>query len=210
MMKTQALARRYLVGLSLILIPIFLFCGCKQKVSWIHVAQKSVELNAVGETFPLTYAPLDKENKPVPGAVLTWTSSHPDVVTVDNNGVLSAVGSGDSTVTVTSVEGEKAVVQVKVSILGSIVITPAELELAVGQKQELEATVLNEKGEPFEDQHVGWATSDDSIIFIDDLGGITAVAPGEATITATLPGKATGHGYGTAKVTVKAPEESAQ
>jgi len=195
-----------MVALLLLLLPLFVFCGCGQKVSWIHLEPKSIELNIAGETFQLKYAALDKKNEPVCDAVLTWTSSNTDVVAVDENGVLTAVGSGSSIVTVTSENGEKAVIQCKVSILGSIKVEPDQMELALGEKFQLDSKVLNEKGELFEDQVVGWASSNDSIVFVDDLGEITGIAPGEATITATTPGKAAVNAYGNSKITVKAAE----
>jgi len=187
---------------SCLLILLIVLCGCSQEVSWVHLDPKSVELNKQGETFQITAAALDKENKPVPGAVLTWTSSSPEVATVDSKGLLTAKGSGNTVITATSENGEKAVVQCKVAILAAIKIQPEALELKVGEKSDLKATVLNEKNELFEDQNVGWATSDDTVVFVDDLGTITAVAPGEATITATTPSKGLSHIYGSAKVTV--------
>jgi uncharacterized protein YjdB len=187
---------------------VLVFPGCSQKVSWIHMEPKSVELNKQGETFQIKAAALDKENKPVPGAMLTWSSSDPAVAVVDDTGLITAKGTGNTVIAATSENGEKAVVQCKVSILAAIKITPDELSLSVGDKHELRAKVLNEKGELFEDQNVAWASSDDAIVFIDDLGGITAVAPGEVSITATTPSKGLTHTYGSAKISVKSAAES--
>ena len=73
----------------------------------------------------------------------------------------------------------------------------------MGEKHPMEAKVLNERNELFEDQMVGWASSNDKVVFIDDLGNITAMTPGEATITATTPSKGLTNVYGKATVTVK-------
>lgn len=191
-----------------LIFPLIVFSGCSREVNWISVEPKSLELNKLEETIQIESTPLDKENKPVPDAMLTWESSHPAVATVDNNGLVTAKGSGQSILTVSAPNGEKAVVQCKVSILSKIVIEPETFELTVGEKRELLAKVLNEKGELFEDQNVGWASTDDNIVFIDDLGGITAVNPGTVTITATTPSKDLGHVYGKATATViPAPAE---
>lgn len=125
---------------------------------------------------------------------------------MDNNGLLTAKGSGNTVITVLAANGEKAVLQCKVSILSSIVVEPAELTLKVGEKHELKTKVLNEKGELFEDQMVGWASADASVVFVDDLGTITAVAPGEAMITATTPSKELSHVYGSSKISVTPAE----
>ena len=204
----MTIKKRHGTFLSILLIvaaiipPLLVFSGCAREVNWISVDPKSLELNKLGETIQIQATPLDKENKPVPDAMLTWESAHPAVATVDDNGVVTAKGSGQTILTVSAPNGEKAVVQCKVSILSAITINPENLEISVGEKREMEAKVLNEKGELFEDQNVGWASSDNAIVFIDDLGGITAVAPGQVTITATTPSKDLGHFYGKATVTV--------
>lgn len=185
-----------------LILPLVLFSGCAREVNWISVDPKSLELNKMGETQQIKFTPLDKENKPVPDAILTWESSAPDVASIDDTGLVTAKGSGQAILTVSAPNGEKAVVQCKVSILSAITIAPENAQLSVGEKRALEAKVLNEKGELFEDQNVGWASSDDDIVFIDDLGGITAVAPGTVTITATTPSKDLGHFYGKTTVTV--------
>jgi uncharacterized protein YjdB len=200
MIKVKAEVKKIkTLGLSFLLFSLIL--GCSPKVSWINANPKSVELNKLGETFQIEAVALDKENKPVPNAVLHWESSNPEVVEVSNTGLLTAKGSGNATITI-SANNEKAVVQCKVSILNAIKVEPEQLTLKVGEKHQLNAKVLNEKGELFEDQVVGWASSNDKVVFIDDLGEITAVAPGEATITATTPSKGLSHVYGSAKITV--------
>ncbi len=188
---------------SLVVLP-----ACSREVNWISVDPKSLELNKMGETIHIQFTALDKENKPIPDAMLTWESSHPSVATIDNTGLVTAKGSGQSILTVSAPNGEKAVVQCKVSILSAIEVIPEQVELSVGDKQQLQAKVLNEKGELFEDQNVGWASSDHTVVFIDDLGGITAVGPGTATITATTPSKDLGHVYG--KATVRVTEGAAE
>jgi len=203
MIKRKQQAKEVLVsGMLLLLFPLVFIFGCTRDVSWIHAEPKSVELNKIEETFQIKFAALDKENKPVPDAVLTWESSNPGVAVVDANGLITAKGSGNTIITVTSENGDKAVVQCKVAILAAIKIEPEQLKLTVNEKYQLEAKVLDEKGRLFEDQVVGWASSDDSVVFIDDFGMITAVAPGQATVTATTPSKGLSHVYGTSKVTV--------
>jgi len=200
-------ARKKLVRLgipALLFVPLCLcvLSGCERKVSWIHAEPKSIELAKMDEAFQIKAVALDKGNKPVEKAQLIWTSSEPKVVEVNATGLLTAKGSGNSLITVSSPNGEKAVVQVKVSILGAIEVNPSQLELKVGEKQKLQTRVLNEKAELFEDQMVGWACDNQDVVFIDDLGEVTGLKPGEATATATTPSKELVHVYGRAKITV--------
>lgn len=201
-MKNNPIFRHVILLALIVVVPCMILSGCTRQVSWISVDPKSVELNKEGETVQLRAVALDKNNQPIPDTVLTWVSSNPNVAPVDDKGVVTAKGTGQSTITVSSANGEKALVQCKVAILKSIKVEPATLSLKPGEKAEMSAIVLNEKDEPSEVQNVAWATSDESIVFIDDLGTITAVAPGEVTITATTPTKDLSHVYGTAKVTV--------
>ena len=202
MIKAGKKQKTMLVIFLAFIIPL-LFLGCSPKVSWISAQPKEKELNKLGETFQIQAVALDKENKPVPNAVLQWVSSNPTVVEVSNTGLLTAKGSGNSVITLTSPKTDaKAIIQCKVSILAAIKVEPEKLEMKVGDKHQLDAKVLNEKNEPFEDQVVGWASSNDKIAFMDDLGNLTAVSPGEATITATTPGKGLANVYGKATITV--------
>lgn len=78
------------------------------KVIVIPVSVKSIELSNLnmqildGEISKLNYTilPDNTENKNV-----TWQSSSPDVVSVDNNGNISALKIGSSTITVTTEDG---------------------------------------------------------------------------------------------------------
>ena len=199
--RAQDLKKLTIIGFVFLVIPLLLL-GCKPAVSWISAQPREIELSKVGETFQVQAVALDKENKPVPNAVVEWVSSNPAVVEVSPTGLLTAKGSGNSVISVVSPGTDaKAVVQCKVTILAAINVEPEQLEMKAGEKRQLEAKVLNERGELFEDQMVGWASSDDAIVFIDDLGEITAVKPGEATVTATTPSKGGSHVYG--KGTVK-------
>lgn len=63
----------------------------------------------------------------------------------------------------------------------SVEIEPAVLELAGGESRTLEVTV---RGEGDFDPAVTWGTSDAGVVTVD-AGIVTALEPGEATITAT-------------------------
>ena len=73
-------------------------------VSGVTLDKADVSLTKAGETAQLTatVAPADAANKKV-----TWTSSNPKVAIVDENGKVTAVGSGTCTITATTEDGEK-------------------------------------------------------------------------------------------------------
>jgi choice-of-anchor B domain-containing protein len=56
----------------------------------------------LGSGVDLVASVRDANNQPVPGALVTWTSSNPDALLVSDNGRLTAVGIGTATITATS------------------------------------------------------------------------------------------------------------
>jgi len=72
-------------------------------VTGVSLDQETVTL-AVGEeeTLIATVLPVDASNQTV-----NWASSETDVATVDDNGVVTAVGVGEATITVTTEDGNK-------------------------------------------------------------------------------------------------------
>ena len=67
---------------------------------------------AVGETQNLGAKVVLKPAKAV--TTLSWSSSNPDVASVDANGVVTAKGKGKATITVTAANGKKAKVKIMV------------------------------------------------------------------------------------------------
>jgi uncharacterized protein YjdB len=187
------------IGASFFLFPVLVLFGCTREVSWIHAEPKSVELREVGATFQIKFAPLDKENKPVPDAKLVFQSSNQKVAVVSEAGLITAKGSGNSIISIVSANGEKAVIQCKVAIRSSIKVEPTESVIKVGGKVQLNSKVLDEKGDLFEDQVVSWASSDNSVAAVNDRGEVTGVASGTAKIIGTQI-----NAYAEATITVEA------
>ena len=133
------------------------------------------------ETLTATVSPTDADNKAV-----TWTSSDESVVTVDENGKVTAVGVGTATITVTTKDGEyTAICEVTVeettsSDEPSVTLDATNKTLEVGDTTTLTATVTPE------DATVTWTSSDESVVTVDENGKVTAVGEGTATITATI------------------------
>lgn len=83
-------------------------------VSGVSVESSEVKLTKAGDTsqIKVTVTPSDAANKKV-----TYASSNPKVVTVDENGKITAVANGNATITVTTEDGAKtATVKVMVAI----------------------------------------------------------------------------------------------
>lgn len=149
---------------------------------------------ARGETDTLTVTATPEAA--LEGKTVAWSSTNGDVVSVDQNGNITAVGRGTATITAT-VDGHSDSVNITVNVpLTGISLNAATLNLTKGQSSQLVATLTPEDADG--DNTVTWTSSDESVATVDANGNVTAVADGEATITAAV-----GNLTATCEVTVK-------
>lgn len=117
---------------------------------------------------------------------LTWTSSDETVATVDETGLVTAVGAGEADVTVSVSDANiSSTTHVKVVILPTGVEAPETLSLELNG----EATkALGAKMTPEDatDVKLAYSSSDESVATVDESGNVTAVGVGECTITTTI------------------------
>lgn len=141
-------------------------------------------------------------------AEISWASDNPAVASVDGTGAVTAEGSGTAKITVTASYGGKSVTdeitvtaELREILAESVVISgDAQREMAIGDKDVLSAAVLPEDAT---NKEVVWASSNNAVVSVDADGAITAVAAGQAEITATA---ADGSGKSaTVTITVKEP-----
>lgn len=144
----------------------------------MHVGDNDIQLNA-------TVTPDNADNKNV-----TWKSSDESVATV-NNGKVHAVGNGNATITVKTVDGEYTdTCSVSVSTHAtSVTITQGDsVEVNENGTVQLSATVLPETSSY---TTITWSSSDDTKATVDANGLVTAAAngKGQVTIKASCDGK---------------------
>ena len=111
-----------------------------------------------------------------------WTSSNPEVATIDNDGILEALKAGETTITLTV--GEQSV-SVDVTVLvraetAKLSVTGSQT-VAVGGTTNLSATLTNSSSKA----GFNWSSSDESIAVVNSDGVVTGVSGGLCTITAT-------------------------
>ena len=136
-----------------------------------------------GETLQLTATiyPDSATNKTV-----TWKSSDKTVATVDESGLVTAVGNGTANITATTEDGNfKATCQVTVEIPElTLSLDKSELTLTqTEEQQKLTATVSDTE------EKVTWLSSDPFVATVTRDGTVTAIANGTATITASAGDK---------------------
>lgn len=115
---------------------------------------------------------------------IEWTSSDESVVTVDENGVVTAVGAGEADITAAVQDADiSSVTHVKVVILPTGVDAPDALELYTNgeDSKSLDAKIIPEDATEVK---LAYVSSDEGVATVDENGLVTAVADGECTITA--------------------------
>ena len=133
----------------------------------------------VGDTFTIT-ATVKPDN--AWNRTVTWSSSDPSIATVDENGTVTAIAKGEAIITAESADGVKAECKVTVEKkVSAIELSESEKTVFVGDTFTITATV---KPEDAFNRTVTWSSSDPSIATVDENGTVTAIAKGEAIITA--------------------------
>ena len=113
---------------------------------------------------------------------LFWLTSNEKVATVDDNGKVTAVGSGEAKITATA-GGKTATCTVKVTVLVTgITLDETELDLTVDDDPVTLVAKVTPEGAT--DKTVTWSSSNDRVATVDANGKVKAVGNGEAKITA--------------------------
>ena len=118
---------------------------------------------------------------------LTWKSSNPTVAKVDEKGNITTFSEGDTTITVTSINGKSASCRLRVNKNNDIPITGVSLdktsvEIKSGKTIKLQAIILPE--DTTMDKTLRWTSDDESVATVEN-GVITAVNEGDTVITVT-------------------------
>ena len=157
-----------------------------------------VKLNDGSETtVEATVSPTDATDVKV-----SYASTDEAVATIDKDGRVQVLQPGECDIVTTLTQEGKKVVEKKTHIkayyeVESITLDKTEGILTAGNTVTLNAAVLPE--EIANETTVTWTSSDEKVATVDENGKVTAIAAGEATITATA-----GEKSATYKLTVQA------
>lgn len=157
-----------------------------------------VKLNDGNETtVEATVSPADATDVKV-----SYASTDEAVATVDKDGRVQVLQPGECDIVTTLTQESEKVVEKKTHIkafyeVEGITLDKTEGVLTAGNTVTLNAAVLPE--EVADETTVTWTSSDEKIATVDENGKVTAIAAGEATITANA-----GEKSATYKLTVEA------
>ena len=155
------------------------------RVTGVSLDKSSLSLSAGGSSqLTATVYPANAGNKAV-----SWSSSDTSVASVSSSGLVTAVGGGVATITVTTADGgytASCAVTVKttpssVPVTG-VSLNESSLTLTVGESSQLSATVYPANAD---NKAVSWSSSNPTVASVSSGGLVTAVNGGQAIITVT-------------------------
>ena len=155
-----------------------------------------VEVNLPGSTLLIGTTSLavargfDINGTEVTDAKPVWRSSEPEIVDVDQTGVLRADSLGEAVITATmgNTSGSATITVVPLPVV-SISISPSGGGLDRGQSLQLAVTLRDQFGEIIVGRQVSWVSSAPGIASVTGTGFVSAIAAGSSVITATSEGQ---------------------
>ena len=152
----------------------------------VEVGVRSVSLDAPGKAvyvgedgMQLTAAvsPANATNK-----AITWSSSKPEVATVDETGLVRAVSAGTATITASASNGVKRTTTIRAYVPpASVTLDHAALTVAIRRSERLRADVQPASAYS---RRVTWRTSDANIATVSSEGKVTGKKVGSCLIIA--------------------------
>lgn len=164
----------------------------------IVMSADTILLPSLRDTAALSCLVLDASGKQIPDAAVLWSSTDPNIASVDEFGLVAALRPGVTQVEARAGEvlgaSRVSVEQVAVSIR----VAPGELHFeSVGASAPLSVRVVDWNEHEITQAAIEWSSSVPAVAEVDAAGLVTAAGNGRAEIRATC-----GAGIGTVTVTV--------
>lgn len=159
------------------------------ELSAIRVSPAATTLFSVDDTLRLTAEGLDTNGNPVSGVEFIWTSDNEASVSVDDNGLATALktGSAEIAATVGDITNFAAVTVAQLAV--EVVMAPEEFTLtSVGATVQVTAEALDKNGNLVVDAFYTWTSTNPSVATVDSDGLVTAVGAGRTQIKAKAGG----------------------
>ena len=120
------------------------------------------------------------------GQEITWSSADSAVAAVNNKGLITGASYGSTTVTASAGSVSTAVNVNIAEIIPSGISITGESQVAEGYSTGLSVTVRDQFNQEIFNPPVTWHSSNTGVATVNNKGLVTGVAPGTASITATI------------------------
>lgn len=135
---------------------------------------------SVGQSVQMEYT-MEMEPAEATRPQLVWESSDPSVLSVDQNGLVTALKTGKATLTLSGGEASVSCAVTVTVPAESLAFDQESYQVAMGKTLVLPLTALPEGA----NESYSWESSDTAIATVGADGTVTGVAPGTVTITVT-------------------------
>lgn len=166
-------------------------------VTTVTILPASTDISP-GQKVKFTTVARDTAGNVITATPSTWFAAPFDLAAADESGTVSFFGPGE--VLVGAIVGGKPVftrVMVKAGPVTQVEIAPVKSGLVVGATTKLSAVARSAEGNPRNDASFKWSSSKPEVATVDAAGVVTAIAPGQAQLSAS-----SGSGSGNVTVTV--------
>ncbi|MEO7458364.1 MAG: Ig-like domain-containing protein [Gemmatimonadaceae bacterium] len=154
----------------------------------------------VGQSTQGTFTLRDAQGNAAINRTIVWSSSNPAAMSVTSGGLVTAVGSGSSQISVTS-EGITGSTTVATPAVATVFISAPQTTLQPAQTTQTSVVVRDISGNILGGNTITYTSSAPAVATVSAAGLVTGVAGGSAQITATVAGKS-------GSVTVSIPQVS--
>lgn len=160
-----------------------------EAVASVEVSPSTVTLRRT-QTRQFAAVARNARGEAISGRAFSWSSSNFAIASVDQNGLVSAAGVGQATITATA--GDRtgsATVQITEIPIGACTLAPASQTLTVTQQAQPTLTLRDTANNviPSQGRTLSWSSSNEVVATVSQTGVITAVSAGTARIRAAVP-----------------------
>ena len=170
----------------------------------LALSPDTARLTALDQTVQLAAEVREQSGRVMAEAFVSWSSGDTLVATVDSVGLVTAVGGGTTTVTAAAGDVTDTIVVMVMQSTGSVLVSPSEGTIAVGDTLRLAAEAFDANGHRVGGAVFTWSSSNAGAAHVDETGLVSGVAEGTARITA-----AADDATGVAEITVENPDRAA-
>ena len=168
------------------------------------ISPDTVAFTALGQTARLAAEVRDQVGRVMEREPVSWSSGDTLVATVDSAGLVTATGTGATTVAATAGSASATAVVTVTQSAGRVVVSPTAATIALGDTLRLTAEAFDENGHAVGDAEFDWSSTDLSVARVDGQGLVTGVGEGRATVTVEVDGA-----RATTEITVENPDRAA-
>lgn len=141
-----------------------------------------------GTTRQLLAGPVNADGVFVPGQTVSWSTSNAGVVSIDANGLATAVAGGSATISATA-GGATGTTTIEVRFpVGTVNVTPTGQTIRREGALQLTAVTIDQSGATVTGRAVSWSSSNPAVATVSATGLVAGVTDGDVVITAASEG----------------------